>query len=197
MENNGDVMKYKQYISVKDMVLTALFAARLCVVAPFSSFIGPIPLSLATLVIYIAAASLGFRRGALAVVIYVLLGAAGVPVFSGFEGGLQKIVGPTGGFIVGYIPLAVFTGLIVIAFKRNIIGCIVGMVVGTVLLYVCGAAWFMLATGSSLSSALALCVVPFLFGDTLKIVAACAISPALHKILDRQQAGGQQQAGDR
>ena len=172
-------------IPIRDMVYTALFAAVLCAVAPFSISIGPIPLSFATLVIYLAAGSLNWKYGVLSVVLYVALGAIGIPVFSNFEGGFHKIAGVTGGFIVGYIPLALATGLSAELIKGKRLIFILGMVVGTFLLYTCGVAWFMLQTGASLMAALMACVTPFLIGDTIKIVLACIAAPQLRAALQR------------
>jgi len=172
-------------ISTRDMVFTALFAAVLCAIAPFSIPIGPIPLSFATLVIYLAAGALDWRYGTLAVILYVMLGAVGAPVFSNFEGGFHKVVGVTGGFIIGYIPCAIATGLISYIFRHKLWAYIIGMVTGTFLLYTCGTAWFMLQTGSSLAVSLALCVTPFLPGDAIKIVIACVIVTQLRRALRR------------
>jgi biotin transport system substrate-specific component len=176
--------------STRDMVFTALFAAALCVVAPFSIAIGPIPLSFATLIIYLAAGALGWKYGVLSVVLYVALGAVGVPVFSNFEGGFHKIAGVTGGFIIGYIPCALITGFFVEVFREKLWAYASGMVVGTFLLYACGTAWFMLQTNSSLAVSLALCVTPFLIGDAGKIVAACVIAPQLRTALERLRPRG-------
>ena len=176
-------------ISTRDMVFTALFAAVLCAVAPFAISIGPIPLSFATLIIYLAAATLGWKHGVLSVLLYVLLGAVGVPVFSRFEGGLHKIVGVTGGFIIGYIPCALATGFLAEKFRFKLWACIFGMVIGTVLLYTCGTAWFMLQTGNTLARSLALCVTPFLPGDTIKVVIACIAAPQLRYALQKVKMG--------
>ena len=172
-------------ISVRDMVLTALFTAVLCVVAPFSISIGPIPLSFATLVIYLAAGSLGIKYGTLSVLLYVALGAIGIPVFSNFEGGFHKVIGVTGGYIVGYIPLALAVGVCVQFFKEKLLGYVLGMVIGTVLLYTLGTIWFMLQTGLSLGASLMLCVVPFLIGDCAKIIVACILAPQFRTALRR------------
>ncbi|MCL2124428.1 MAG: biotin transporter BioY [Oscillospiraceae bacterium] len=172
-------------ISTRSMVLTALFAAILCVVAPFSITIGPIPLSFATFVIYLAAATLGWKRGTLAVVLYIMLGAVGLPVFSNFGGGFQKIAGLTGGYIIGYIPCAIAIGLIVEKLRRRFVSYVIGMVAGTILLYACGTVWFVLVTGNTLASALLLTAVPFLPGDAAKIVVACIVSPQLNALTRR------------
>jgi len=119
----------------------------------------------------------------LSVILYVIIGAIGVPVFSGFEGGFQKIAGVTGGFIIGYIPCALSTGLIVELSGKKLWSYATGMAVGTILLYICGAAWFMLQTGSPLAVSLALCVTPFLIGDAIKIILACIAAPKLRSAL--------------
>jgi len=186
-------MKQKnKKIQTRDMVFAALFAAVLCAVAPFAVNIGPIPLSFATLVIYLAAGVLDWRLGALSVALYVMLGAVGVPVFSNFQGGLHKIVGVTGGFIIGYIPCAIATGVVVKVLRRRIWAYVLGMAIGTVLLYTCGTAWFMLQSGNPLAASLAMCVTPFLPGDAIKIVFASVISPKLRKALIKQSAVGGQ-----
>ena len=95
------------------LAMTAVMAAVLSVVSPFSISIGPIPLSLCTLIIYMNAYILGWKRGTVATLVYVLLGAVGMPVFNGFSAGLGVVAGPTGGYIVGYVPLALICGLAV------------------------------------------------------------------------------------
>ena len=175
-------------ISTRNMVYTALFAAVLCAVAPFSINIGPVPLSFATLVIYLAAGALGWKYGTLSVLLYVALGAIGLPVFSNFEGGFHKVAGFLGGFIIGFIPCALIIGLTVEYFKKKVWSYALGMVIGTIVLYTLGTAWFMLQTGSTLAAALAVCVVPFLIGDTAKVVVACKAAPQLRKALSRLNA---------
>ena len=172
-------------ISVREMVHAALFAAVLCATAPFSITIGPIPLTFATLVIYIAAGSLSWKCSAMSVVLYVALGAVGLPVFSHFEGGFHKIAGVTGGYIIGYIPCAIALGIIIDMFGDARWIYTIGMVFGTALLYACGTAWFMIQTGSSLAVSLILCVKPFLIGDAIKIMLACIITPKLRAALLR------------
>ena len=101
-------------MKTRDITIVAVMAALLCVAGPLTVSIGPIPLSLATFVVYMAGAVLGAKRGTLAVAVYLLLGLVGLPVFSGFTGGLQKLIGVTGGYLVGYLPCALITGLAVV-----------------------------------------------------------------------------------
>ena len=169
--------------TIRDMAMTAVFTAVLCAVAPFSLFIGPIPLSFATFIIYLAAGTLDFRSGVVSVALYVALGAVGLPVFTGFEGGFQKIAGVTGGFIIGYIVCAAAIGSVMLLPGKKRFTYIFGMVIGTLLLYTCGTAWFMLQTGSSLRASLMLCAVPFFPGDAAKIAAASIIAPQLRRAI--------------
>ena len=179
-------MDKKKNLSIRNMVFTALFAAVICVLAPFSITIGPVPLTFATLAIYLAASTLDWKLGTAAVIVYIALGAFGLPVFSSFSGGLQKIAGATGGYIIGYIPLALATGLIIKTFKNRIWSFAFGMVIGTVLLYTCGTIWFMYVMECSLATALGLCVVPFLIGDVIKIILVCLLAPPLRAALKKQ-----------
>ena len=174
--------------SVRNMAFTALFAAILCAVAPFSIFVGPIPLSFATFIIYLAAGTLDFKSSVASVVLYVFIGAVGLPVFTGFEGGFHKIAGVTGGFIMGYILCAAAIGCANMAFGKMNFGkksptYILGMTIGTLLLYTCGTAWFVLQTGTPFLASLMMCVVPFLSGDAVKIAAAAIIAPQLRRAI--------------
>ena len=141
------------------LTTTALFAALLCVTAPFSISIGPIPISLATFTVYVAALVCGWKGGCLAVAAYLVLGAVGLPVFS------------------GYIPCAITVGLFSdMAKKHRVLWDIVGMILGTALLYTLGTAWFMFVSGNTLSYSLAACVLPFIAGDSIKIAAATLVA---------------------
>ena len=174
-------------MKTKDLTLTAVMAALLCLAGPMSLSIGPVPLSLASFAVYLAGAVLGPRRGAAAVGIYLLLGLIGIPVFSGFSGGFQKLAGVTGGYLAGYLPCALLSGL---GARRALSGKKAllpgGMILGTAVLYLIGTAWFLLQTGQTLAGALSLCVLPFLPGDAVKIAAASLLTPPLRKALARQ-----------
>ena len=175
-------------MKTRDMTIIAVMAALICVAGPLSIAIGPIPLSLASFAVYLAGAVLGAKRGTLAVALYLLIGLVGVPVFSGFSGGLQKLAGVTGGYLVGYLPCALITGLAVKPeggdtpkWKLPAF-----MVLGTAVLYLIGTAWFMIQTKNTLAAAMGMCVVPFLPGDAIKIVAATLLAPPIRKALYRQ-----------
>lgn len=173
-------------ISTKSIAFTALLAAMICVLSPWSVSLGPIPLSFGSLAVYIASCLLDKKHGTAAVVVFVALGAFGVPVFTGFTGGFGKIAGPTGGYIVGYIFCALVIGLIVDALEKHIWAYPVAMIAGTAVLYAFGTAWFVLTTeGATVLSALAVCVVPFLIGDAIKIVASTVLCFKLRFLLKK------------
>lgn len=162
------------------LTTVALLAAVICVLAPFSIPIGPVPISLATFAIYLVSALVPWKYGVSAVFLYIALGALGVPVFSGFSGGFQCLSGVTGGYIVGYIPCALTIGLL--GGGRKIM-CPVSMALGTLLCYALGTAWFMVATGNTLTGSLAVCVLPFIPFDALKIAAASAAAIPLRGLV--------------
>lgn len=169
--------------SVYPLVMTAVMAALIAAVSPFAIMVGPIPLSFCTLMLYIAPYILGWRRGAAATLVFILLGMVGIPVFTNLEGGLGKVLGPTGGYIAGYIPLVILTGLAVRAFPKSRILQFLGMLTATAVLYVLGTAWFCVQSGSGLQRALALCVLPFIPGDLIKMIVAMILGPELRERL--------------
>ena len=116
------------------LAMTALMAAVTCVLAPMAIPIGPVPISLTNLAIYLSLYLLGWKWGTASYVVYMLIGMVGVPVFSGFTGGLGKLAGPTGGYIIGFVPMAVLAGL-VIDHSRNRAVQFVGMAAATAVCY--------------------------------------------------------------
>ncbi len=177
--------KLKKKLNVRAMVFTAIVAALICVASPFSiPMPGLVPISLGTFAIYLGSALLGGKRATVAVAVFILIGAVGLPVFTGFTGGFAKLLGVTGGYIIGYIPLAFITGIFAEKFNNKIFFMPVGMVLGTIALYAFGTAWFMVSTGSGLGAALMSCVVPFLIGDGIKIALATAVAKPLHARLN-------------
>jgi biotin transport system substrate-specific component len=172
-------------MKTKNLVYIAVLAAIICIFSPWAVPIGPVPVTLATFAVYFTAAVSGWKRGGLAVLLFILIGGIGVPVFSSFQGGFQKLIGPTGGFILGYIPCSLITGWFVDKFEGRKWIYPAGMAAGTVVLYLLGTLWFVFVSGTGLVSALYLCVLPFLVGDALKIIvaafAAAAVRPLLKK----------------
>ncbi len=171
-------------MKTRDMTLIAVMAALICVAGPLTIPAGPIPLSLATFAVYMAGSVLGRKRGTIAVVLYLIIGVIGVPVFSGFSGGFQKLAGVTGGYLVGYLSCAYLAG--VGGEQREKTGWwfhVLMMVIGTILLYTVGTAVFMLHTGNALGAALSLCVIPFLPGDAVKIAATAFLTVPVRRAI--------------
>ena len=152
------------------MTACALMAALMCVLCPVSIPIGPIPISLSILIIIVTTMVLGTWRALVSYTVYLLLGAVGIPVFSGFQGGLAKLAGPTGGYLVGFFLIIAIGGMVMELTKGNLIMTMLAMAVGVAADYVLGTAWFMLQTESTLAHALEVCVYPFIPFDLAKIV---------------------------
>ena len=174
-------------MKVKDMTLTAVTAALICIAGPLTVAAGPVPLSLATFAVYLAGAVSGKKNGTIAVALYLLIGIIGVPVFSGFSGGFQKLAGVTGGYLAGYLPCAFLAGLGAERAEKKGRKWILPamMVLGTAVLYAVGTAWFMVQTGNALRAALGLCVLPFLPGDAAKILAVTLLAMPVRNALKR------------
>lgn len=153
-------------LDIRMAIRTALCCAIFAAVAPFSVPAGAVPITLATLVIYITSPLLGVGASVICMVLYIALGAAGLPVFSGLTGGFGVLLSPVGGFIIGYIPLAAISA----AFARKTgLMQLMGFILGTVVLYIFGTGYYCFITDSNILSSLGVCVLPFIVGDVLKI----------------------------
>lgn len=169
-------------ITTKKCAFYALFAALTVICAQIAIPLpGNVPLSLATFAVMLSGALLGMFGGAVSQLVYVLLGAVGVPVFASFSGGLGRIVGPTGGYIIGYIFMALVIGLIVTKTKKKFYIYLLAMGAGTIVCYTFGTAWYVFSTKTALLPALTACVFPFLPGDAIKIILASLIACQLQK----------------
>ena len=174
--------------STKNLVLCAMCAAITCVLAPLSiPMPGGVPISLATFSVMLAGVLLGAKYGTLSQLSYLILGTIGLPVFAGYSSGVGAVVGPTGGYLIGYLALAALSGALYEHFGKNakgrkkVTGMVLSMILGTIVLYAFGTAWFVVVTHTSPLSALLLCAVPFLPGDAVKIAAVAVIVPQLEK----------------
>ncbi|MCR4716414.1 MAG: biotin transporter BioY [Lachnospiraceae bacterium] len=171
-------------ISVKTMTLCGLMAAICCLLGPLSIPIGAIPVSLGVLAMYLCAYVLGPIKGVIACIVYLLLGAVGLPVFSGFEGGLQKLTGPTGGYLIGFIFLVLISGFFIDKFPVNKWYMhVIGMVLGLLVCYCFGTLYFMKLMNMDLIPSLSACVIPFLPFDAAKIAISTIIGCQLKTVL--------------
>lgn len=173
-------MQTKAKHSIYTLAMIAVMTAVTCILAPLSISIGPIPISFTNLAIYFALYLLGWKKGTVSYLVYLLIGIVGLPVFSGFAGGIGKFLGPTGGYIVGFIPMAIIAGILIDRFKSRWIH-LLGMLAGTAVCYAFGTAWYCLQTGSALVPALGLCVFPFIPGDLVKMIAAMLLGPVIRE----------------
>lgn len=171
----------------RQLVLAAMFTAITAVSAQIIIPLGftPVPFSMAMMAVFFTGALLSPKAALLSQLAYILLGAAGAPVFSGFSGGLQKLVGPTGGYLLAYPVMALIVALFAEKWGHSVIKYAVAMTVATAVLYALGTIQLMLLTGSNVAGALAMAVVPFLPLDLLKIALSAFASAALYKELKR------------
>ena len=165
------------------LVFASLMAALMTAGAYISIPVGPVPIVLQNMFVFLAGLLLGSRWGLASVGVYLLAGACGLPVFAGGMGGIGRIIGPTGGYLIGYLPAVFIIGYISEKGSHRIALDIVGMLLGSIVLYACGVTWLKTLTGMTWTKTLAVGMLPFLVGDALKIVAAGAIAKAIRPII--------------
>lgn len=174
----------------KTLTLTYIaLSAALIAVCSWISIPTTVPFTLQTFAVCLVTALLGTKRGILAVIVYICLGAVGFPVFSGFKGGFGVLLGTTGGYIIGFIFTALIVGLAVEKLGRSIPVMAAAMVIGIAVCYVFGTAWFMLVytnqTGAvALATVLGWCVLPFIIPDIIKIIVATLLAGRLHRFIN-------------
>lgn len=171
----------------RDLAYIALFAV-LMAVCSWISIPTMIPFTLQTFAVFLAVGVLGGKRGTLSVLVFILLGAVGVPVFSGFTGGLGILLGNTGGYIIGFLFSALVMWLLEALLGRKLWVLALSMVLGLAVCYIFGTAWFMVVyarnTGAvGLGTALSWCVLPYIIPDLVKIALALLLSRKLRAIL--------------
>ena len=183
----------KTHLTVKQLTLVGLMTAIICILGPFALYIpiSPVPISFGTLAIYFVVTVLGLQLGTLSVVIYILLGMTGIPVFTGYIGGPERLFGPTGGYIIGYIFLALIYGYCIDKWKSRSLPSIIGSILGTAVLYLFGSLWLAFQAGYTLPQAFLAGVIPYIPGDAIKIILAVSIGHPIRKRLIRTEAAGQ------
>ena len=181
-ETSGTVAVDNQKIRTKQMVLIALMTTVTCVLGPLSIPLpfSPVPISLTNFAIFLAIFVLGMKSGTISFIIYLLLGAVGVPVFSSFRGGFQVLAGPTGGYLIGFIFLALIMGFALDHFDRKLVPTIIGMIIGMAVCYAFGTVWLAKLLSLSFKEGLMMGVIPYLPGDAAKIIIAAIVGPKLY-----------------
>ena len=165
----------------KQLITYALFAALTSVLSQISIPLPftPVPLNLATLSVLLAGAILGNKGGAISQFVYTIIGAIGLPVFANFSAGVGILVGPTGGYIIGYIVAAFVVGTILDKSYHSLFSYILSMSLGIITCYTLGTIWFMYITNNNLITSLAMCVIPFIPGDIIKIILGAMLAKRL------------------
>lgn len=174
----GAALAYDAALILGGSLLTAL-AAQISIRLPFS----PVPVTGQTLAVLLVGALLGSRRGAWSMIAYLTQGLLGLPVFAGGMSGAAYVLGPTGGYLIGFIGAAFVTGrLAERGWDRHVLGAALAMVAGNLVLYALGLAWLSRYAGAQ---SLALGLTPFIAGDAIKIVLAAVALPAGWQMLGR------------
>ena len=173
---------------IHTMVSIALMTALMCIFSPFAIPlpISLVPLSFATLVLYIMAYILNPVHGLISCLVYLFLGFIGLPVFSGFSRGFGKLAGPTGGYLIGYLFLIVISSWFIHHFRMHKLWSILGMMIGTAILYLFGTIWLAKMANLSFFAALAAGVLPYLIGDAIKIITASILGPILKRTIPQK-----------
>lgn len=179
----------RQKTKTYDLVYISIFVV-LIAICSWISIPLTVPVTLQTFGIFMAVGLLGGKRGTLAVLVYILMGALGIPVFSGFTGGIGIIAGTTGGYIVGFLFSALLMWGMEKAFGRSTAVLAVSMVLGLVLCYAVGTLWFMAVYGASsgaigIFTVLGWCVFPFIIPDMAKAVLALILTRRLSGVIQR------------
>lgn len=184
-----------QHSSISRLIMCALFTALTAVGAflsiplPFT----PVPVTLATLAAMLSGTLLGSKYGSTSQIVYIFIGAIGVPVFHNFTAGIGIITGPTGGYLIGYVAIAFCAGL----YRNNRCNSenhthptlsstaklVLLLAAGNIICYAAGTLWFVISTGSTVAAALLSCIVPFIPGDILKILVATFLTNRLKSVM--------------
>ena len=175
--------------TIVELTTAALMAAVLCVLAPHTLYLplSPVGITLGSFLVYLTGLLLGVRLGCISLVLYLCMGFLGLPVFSGYTAGAGVLFGPTGGFLLGYVPCVAIVGRIAerkFRGRKGTVTFFVGTLAGTLGLYVCGTVWFVWIYGgaSSLSEAVKSCILPFLIFDSVKIGLATVLYQPFRRI---------------
>jgi biotin transport system substrate-specific component len=183
-------MEDKKFLTVQDMTFIALFTALIAVCSWISLSFGQITFSLQTFAVFVTAGLLGTKRSTLSVIIYILLGVVGVPVFAGFSGGLSAVAGYLGGFIVGFIPAVIIIALAIEKIKfnnqfANMVVAFIAMFIGDAVCFLCGGIWFKHVLALDWKTTFALSMAPYIVPDIVKMIVAVIIVNRLRKYVSK------------
>ena len=170
---------------VRDMTLISLFSALIAITSFIAIPIGTLPVTLQTFGVFSTLILLGGRRGSISVAVYIALGAVGLPVFSGFSGGLGRLFDATGGFIFGFLAAALVFWLLSHLFGSTTVGTVISTVSAHIVLYAVGALWFFFgySDGTGFFQTLTLTVLPYMLPDAIKLFLAIFLCEKIKKRL--------------
>ncbi len=172
---------------VMDIVLVSAGAALTAIAAQVTIPLWPVPITGQTLAVLLVGSSLGALRGTLSMLLYAVLGIVGLPVFSGADSGISIILGPTGGYIIGFVFAAAFTGWIAQrSWDRKILRSILGFLGGTVVTFAIGLPWLAFSLGLTLEQTLVAGLFPFIIGGIVKMAMAASIMTLAWSFLERE-----------
>jgi len=183
--NQKEISVMSSYTSLRMTVYASLMAALVAAGAYLAIPIGPVPIVLQNLFIFLAGLLLGPGWGTASVGVYLLAGILGLPVFAGGVGGIGRFAGPTGGYLLGYLPAVCVIGFISNVSQTNVVRDLLAMICGSLIIYACGVSWLNMLTGMTLGKTLAVGMYPFLPGDALKMAVAVPIAKALRPVINR------------
>lgn len=170
----------KHSLSTSQMTLTAIMAAVICILGPLSIPlpISPVPISFTNLAIYLTVCLLGWKLGTISYLIYLFIGLIGLPVFSSFSSGFGKLLGPTGGYLIGFIAMSLICGVTFEKFSKRSYW-IIGLIIGTLVDYIFGTIWLSFEAHLTFIQSLWAGVIPYIPGDLIKILLAVFIAPSI------------------
>lgn len=177
----------KSKLKTKDLTIIALFSALIAICAWITIPIPDVPFTLQVFAVFTALCTLGGRRGTIAIALYILLGMVGLPVFSGFRGGIGVLLGTTGGYIAGFLVSGLVYWLIMsLVKKENIFTMTIALLFSLCACYAFGTVWYMMIylrqSGTiGFGAVLMKCVVPYLIPDLVKMALAITVSSAIKK----------------
>lgn len=178
-------MEKNNKFGVKNIVYIAVFSI-LIAICSWISIPSTIPFTLQTFAVFLTIYLLGGRDATISIIVYLLLGIIGVPVFSNFGSGIGVIIGPTGGYLIGFIFISLIMWLIETIFKNKLVFKIIGSIIGLIVCYVFGTIWFQyiyLSGDTTFLATLSICVLPYIIPDIIKIAIALLLDERLKKIL--------------
>ena len=181
----------KMGLTTAQMTVAALMTAVMCILGPMALPlpVSPVPISLTNLVLYFMIYILGTKLSLISLGIYLLLGAVGLPVFSGFAGGLGTLAGPTGGYRLVCVFLTIISGFAVARCPGRPVICGAGMILGSAVCYLFGTVWLAGQMSLSFPAALGIGVIPYLPGDAVKIILAVVLGPGIRRAVSRPVMG--------